>query len=130
MFNLFKKIFLKQNKPIENRNFMCSINFELNHDGTINIVCYWPNFNETNTDKILPVSSEFAILLHSINKGLLKKDIVSTLTSLIDKSNNFDDIFVHNCLSQWLDYVEPPGAAIPNDPLIKPSSVFKQYNIR
>ncbi len=110
---------------------MCSINFELNYDGTINIICYWPNFDKNNMDKISPVSTEFSTLLHMINTGMLQNDTITTLTSLTDKSNTFDNMFIQLCLVKLLEYSENKKSdAQKYDPVVKPSSVFKQYSTR
>jgi hypothetical protein len=128
MFKFLKKILSKRkNSP----PFMCSINFELNYDGTINIICYWPNFDKNNMDKISPVSTEFSTLLHMINTGMLQNDTITTLTSLTDKSNTFDNMFIQLCLVKLLEYSENKKSdAQKYDPVVKPSSVFKQYSTR
>lgn len=130
MFNFIKKLFNKKPNKTDTTSFMCSINFELNHDGTINIICYWPNFDQNNMDKIAPVSLEFGTLLHMINNGMLKTEVINTLNSLTDKSNNFDNIFINMCLLKLIEYSEKENSTISCDPLVKPSSVFKQYGIK
>lgn len=131
MFNFIQKILskIKSNKD-EKNPFMCSINFELNYDGTINIICYWPNFNNNNMDKIAPVSLEFSTLLHMINTGMLKTEIVNTLNTLTDKSNKFDNMFINMCLLKLIEYSEKDNLITSYEPLVKPSSVFKQYGIK
>lgn len=141
MFDFFKKIFFKKNDHKKNNfeltndyNFLCSINFELNSDGTINIVCYWPNFDDSNSFQIEPISKQFGALLHMINSGFLTQEIVSTLTNTIDKNNYYDSSFVHYSMLRWLDSLNNKEKPYQNNddniPIIKPSNVFKQYGIK
>lgn len=125
MFNKIKNIFWK-NKNNTNQT-MCSINFELNYDGTINIICYWPNFNESNLEKMDIVSTQFSQLLFLFEKQSLKNDIIETLTNLTRPNNLYDSLFVNSVLKKYLEYIEKNKLTpFIDEPLIKPSSVFNK----
>lgn len=129
MFDFIKKIFFR--KKTEKIKSVCSINFEINYDGTMNIVCFWPNFNKTNYTEIEPIGTDFANLLFAINNGLMQEDVMKTLTSLIDKSNDYDNLFINVCLVKWLENIEKTVQSKHiEEPLIKPFNVFRQYTTR
>jgi hypothetical protein len=133
MFEFIKKIFYtnKKNKTSLKNNFMCSLNFELNYDGSINIVCYWPNFNNDNLESMGIISDEYVSLLTAINSGALKHEVESTLNYLTEKGNLYDNIFINMCLVKISEYDKKNIFMTPtNIPLIKPSNVFKQYGIK
>lgn len=123
---MFKKIFAKIFAKKSNKKFLCSINFEVTKNNTLNVSCYWPNFDDTNSEKIQQTSTEFATLIHLLNSGFLKQDILRTLNDLTDKTNIYDQMFVNSCLSVWLDLIEYDKSAKDFEPIIKPSIVFKQ----
>jgi hypothetical protein len=133
MFEFIKKFFHvnKKDKSTQKNNFMCSLNFELNYDGSINIVCYWPNFNNSNIESIDIVSDEYVSLLTAINSGALKHEVESTLNYLIEKGNLYDNIFIDTCLLKISEYDKKNLFMTPADiPLIKPSNVFRLYTTK
>jgi len=138
MFNkLINKFFNKSNKNLtensnrKNNNFLCSINFELNYDGTINILCYWPEFNDNNVENIKIVSTDFSMLIYMINNGFLKDDIIETFQHLINQDNPFDDVFISSVLNNISEHTEKHKQILSDmDPIIKPTNVFKQYSVK
>jgi len=126
----FLKNFYKKKQNTENANFLCSVNFQLNHDNTLNITYFWPEFNEKNVHKMEKISNEFGNLLYMINGGYMRKDCIEVLTKLLDDDKNiYDSTFVNLLLIKWLDNLssETKNNDYYEQPLIKPSSVFKQY---
>lgn len=126
MFKKLKRLISKQDQD-DSTKPMCSINFELNYDGTVNIICYWPNFNESNIDKMDIVSTEFSRLLFSLEQKSIKKDIVQTLTNLTRPNNLYDSLFVNLVLKKWVENMEKnePESSF-DGPMIRPSSVFNK----
>lgn len=126
MFNFLKKWFSKNNHNKKyNKNILCGITVEVNHDGTINILCSWPNFDKSNSFKLDHISTEFGTLLYFLNQGFLSKEIINTLTNLTNPENKYDTLFVDMSLAKWTDYLES-NLDSPHDmePMVRPSSVF------
>jgi len=123
---MFKKIYNKFFAKKNNKKFLCSINFDVTKNNTLNVSCFWPNFDHTNSEQIQQTSREFATLIHLLNSGFLKQDILKTLNELTDKSNVYDQMFVNSCLATWLDLIEYDKLSKDSEPVIKPSMVFKQ----
>lgn len=127
MYKLFSTIF--GNKKTKNKKIMCGVTIEVNIDGTVNILCSWPEFDKTNSSAIDPISTEFSTLLYFLNKGFLSKEIINTLTNLSHPDNQYDNLFVDMTLSKWTNYIESK-LDIPHDmePMVRPSSVFNNRN--
>jgi hypothetical protein len=117
---------VKKINPID-KSYLCSLNFELNYDGTVNILCYWPNFDKLEPATIDNIASQYATMIFMMNNGLLKKDIVETLSDVMYSEEPFDAYFVHQVLSKWLEITEKTEQNKDNKPFIRPSSVFKNY---
>lgn len=136
MFNFLKQIFSQKkektkidNKITDKKDYLCSLNIELNYDNSINIVCYWPNLTGLEDDTIDNVANPYGILLYMLNSGLLNQDIIKALSNFED--NNLEDAyFVNKVLSKWLELASPKTESKKHntDPVIKPSSVFKNYS--
>lgn len=122
MYKFFSKLFRKKKT---NKKIMCGINIEVNLDGTVNILCSWPDFDKTNANTIDAISTEFGTLLYFLNKGFLSKEIINTLTHLTHPNNQYDNLFVDMSLAKWTDYIES-SLDVPHDmePMVRPSSVF------
>ena len=119
----------KENKPsikIE-KDYLCSISLQLNYDGTVNIICYWPSFDKLEPSEIDSIASQYATMIFMTNNGLLKKDIVETLSDVLGSEDPFDAYFVHQVLAKWLEITEKTEQTLNSKPFIKPSSVFKNY---
>jgi hypothetical protein len=136
MFNFLTQIFSKKkeknkidNKNIEKKDYLCSLNIELNYDNSINILCYWPNLKDLDEDIIDDIANPYAVLLYMLNGGLLNQDIIKSLSNF--ENNNLEDsYFVNKVLSKWLELASPKIESKKHntDPVIKPSSVFKNYS--
>ena len=97
LYSFFKK---PQEKP-EIDDLVGSITFEINKDGTINIICNWPDFNDDNTDQISGIAKYYALSILAINSGFLEKDIIDTLKK-INTNNPYDNLFTHNVLVELI----------------------------
>lgn len=127
MFNKIKKILLNLliwSTPTTKKKYLCSINFEINYDESINIYGHWPTFNTKNSQYIDSIAQQYGTMLFMLNNGLMKEDIVNTLTHFDDITNAHDAKFVNVSLKKWLDLFHENTYGTP---LIKPSSVFKNY---
>ena len=124
---MFKKIFSNLFSCINKKpkKFLCSINFEITQSNTIDISYHWPNFNDSNKDQITKVATELATLIHLLNSGFLKQDILKTFNQRTDNSNSYDETFINVCLASWLDLIDYDKSLNDNTPIIKPSLVFK-----
>lgn len=132
MFDIVKKIGkvfrsksdkTQSNVSLTKDHTLCSIHIELNYDNEISIRYFWPKFDEVNQEHIGTVANSFGTLLFLINNGLLKVDMVETLSHTIDPNNPFDNQFTESTLMQWLDLLN----STKNDPIVSPSTVFGQY---
>lgn len=125
--NLIKLLFPK--KDITENSIKSSkiarICIEANNDGTINIICDWPNFSEKNQKSIQGMAKFFAIAIDAINSGILEQEIISTLNNH-DKSNPYNTLFVHNTLVELL-YLAKSKERPSNSPIISPLDVFTPH---
>jgi hypothetical protein len=104
----------------------CSLELEMNFDGTINIICSWPEFNEENKKSIDYLANYFALMIDAVNTGLLEQEIINTLKNY--SSNNYSDIlFAQNVYYKILElnFLRKEQEKFSN-PLIKPSQVFRR----
>jgi hypothetical protein len=141
MFNFFRKQkTLEENKVIktqvvenisteteEKNKHICSINVQLNIDNTIDIVCHWPDLDNLDELIINDIANKYATMIYLLDSGSLKKDIADTLSSVCE-NNIYDTYFSRQVLTRWLELFEKQHLADSNQPLIKPSSVFKNYS--
>lgn len=122
----------KNTKPIQSTTVgsdkdnqsICGLEIQMNIDGTINIVCSWPEFDKNNQDVMQHLAKHYAMMIDAISSGLLTKDIINTLKNY-QTENPMDTLFAQNVfykiaeinyLKNYQDYN--------NEPLIKPSQVF------
>ena len=124
MYKYLKKIFAKKQTSIEHR--VCSIKFDLNTDGTVNITCDWPAFNSQNMFAIETIAADYATMLYMINQGLFHTDITATLDDGVDDNDKYDKLFIDNVFLKWLARIEERETHSNNHPIIKPSEVFKK----
>ena len=109
------------------KDYLCSLSLQLNYDGTVNIICYWPSFEKLEPSAIDSIANQYATMIFMANNGLLKKDIVETLSDVLGSEDPFDAYFVHQVLAKWLEITEKTEQTLNSKPFIKPSSVFKNY---
>lgn len=95
----------------------------MNEDGTVNIVCFWPEFNEKNSKEMTYIAQEYSAMIHLMTCGFFNEEILKTLDKLIHEDNVFDQMFVNNVLSSWAKIIDFKKNNV--DPVIKPSMVFK-----
>jgi len=139
MFNFFRKqkiveenkvaeTQIVENKEAEKTNrHICSINVQLNMNNTIDIVCHWPDLDDLDELIINDIANRYATMIYLLDSGSLKKDIADTLSSVCE-NNIYDTYFARQVLTRWLELFEKQDLADSNKPLIKPSSVFKNYS--
>lgn len=123
--NLFKRK-IQQPKSTPSSKSICSISFEVNKDGSINILCDWPEFHIDNAKSIRSISHFYASAIHALNNGLLAPEIIGTLNNY-DRTNEFNGLFVHNTLvelSNIEQYKQKDNFQL-NKPVISPLSVFR-----
>lgn len=128
MFEKLKKIFYKNKEDTKNTNSkrISSITFEVNTEGNIGILCEWPEFNSQNSDLVKDVAQYYAMMLYSINNGILEKEILKTLKNC-NKSNPFNFLFYENVVMEtMLIDKQRQLHHINNEPLISPIQVFKE----
>jgi hypothetical protein len=135
MFNFLKQIFSQgkektkiEYKTIEKKDYLCRLNIELNYDNSINIMCYWPDLVDLEDETIDNIANPYGILLYMLNSGLLNQDIIKALSNF-DQNSLEDSYFINKVLSKWLEISSIKTESKNNtDPVIKPSSVFKNYS--
>lgn len=132
MFNFFRKQKnIEDNKitttPVEEKpKYLCSVNVQLNADNTMDILCHWPDLDKLDELIINDIANRYATMIFLLDSGLLKKDIIDTLSSVCE-NNVHDTYFARQVLAKWLELFEKQNLTNSNQPLIKPSSVFKNY---
>lgn len=126
LFNIFKWK-KKETKPTESLEYLCKLDFGINKDGTIDIVCHWPQFTEKTTSTIMNIAYFYALAIHAINNGLLEKEILDTLQKNA-KFDEYDTLFVHNVLYKLYELEKKQkyqSGDISKQPFIYPLDVFK-----
>ena len=130
MFKYLSKIFSSQTKtPIEHTEDLSSITIEINNDGTLNIVCYWPDYDENNSSAINGAAKFYALAIHALNSGMLEYDMIDTLKQY-DPSNPFNSLFSHSVLVELinLEKIRKNKNMDTDKPVISPLDVFKSEN--
>jgi len=127
--NIFKKLYKYFNKKppeiVQDNPIMSSLSIGINKDGTINIVCDWPEFNDDNAKTIDPIARFYALTIYSLNEGLLENDIMDTLKKH-EVSNPYNTLFVHNTLLELIRLQKlKKNYKSSNHPIISPLEVFK-----
>lgn len=134
MFNFLRSI-LKSSVGLNNtektektkteKEYLCALEIQMNMDGTINIECSWPEFDEENKNSLQNIANNYALVIDAINEGFLSKDIVNTIKNY--KSDNaFDVLFAQNVFYKIaeLNYLKIKNSDN-NGPVVKPSQAFK-----
>lgn len=136
MFNFIRKLLNSQNskeqitKPETSTEEItkspCSLELEMNNDGTVNIICSWPEFTEANKKYLYNLANHYALMLDALNSGLLEKDIANTLKSY-SSDNYMDILFAQNAYYKIVELNFLRKEQEKSDaPLIKPSQVFNR----
>jgi hypothetical protein len=102
----------------------CSLEIEMNFDGTINIICSWPEFNDENKKSLDYLANYFSLMINAVNSGLLEKEIINTLKNY-SSNNHMDILFAQNVYYKILElnFLRKEQEKFSN-PVIKPSQVF------
>lgn len=97
----------------------------MNNDGTINIICSWPEFDVTNKEKMLTMANNYALMIDAINAGYLSKEIINTI-KLHKSDNAYDALFTQNVFYKLaeLEYLKYKTSE-DNYPVIRPLQAFK-----
>jgi hypothetical protein len=109
-----------------NKHAPCSLELEMNKDGTINIICSWPKFTEDNKKYLINLANHYALMIEALNAGFLEKEIVNTVKNY-SSDNYMDTLFAQNVYYKLieLNFLRTEQEKI-NNPLIKPSQVFNR----
>lgn len=132
MFDFIKNIFNRSKTPtivieeLPEAPKLASLTVEVNIDGTMNILCDWPDFNEDNAETLKNVSHYYALAIHALCNGYLEQDIIDTL-KCYDKDNVFNALFAHNTLVELVntDKLSKWKNTDEDRPIISPLNVFK-----
>jgi hypothetical protein len=102
----------------------CSLEIEMNYDGTINIICSWPEFNEDNKAHLNYLANYYAMMIDALNSGFLNKEIINTIRNY-NTDNNMDILFAQNVYYKIteLNFLKKEQEKN-NSSYIKPSQVF------
>lgn len=133
MFNFIRRLLNNENKteqsesqPKETTKSLCSLEIEMNNDGTVNIICSWPEFTETNKKYLYNLANHYALMIDALNSGLLEKDIANTLKNY-SSDNYMDILFAQNAYYKIVELNFLKKEQEKSDtPLIKPSQVFNR----
>ena len=128
MFKFIKNIFKPKptvdESPVIKK--LASLTIEVNNDGTMNILCDWPDFDEDNVESLKNVSQYYALAIHALCNGYLQEDIIQTL-KCYDKDNVFNALFAHNTIVEIANTEKLSNwKKDDNDrPIISPLEVFR-----
>lgn len=130
--NIFKRLYSFFKKPqdkSETDDSIGSITFEINKDGTINIICNWPDFNENNVDEISGIARYYALSILAINSGFLEKDTIDTIKNY-NSDNPYENLFAHNVLAELIHIEKNKRDNDPTlkKPIISPLEAFSTKN--
>ncbi len=128
MFKYIKSLFAKK-KNLKFDSELSTITIEINKDGTLNIICYWPDYDENNSDEINGTAKFYALAIHALNSGLLEYDMIDTLKNY-DQSNPYNNLFSHCTLVELinLEKIKKHRSSNGDRPVISPLDVFKTEN--
>lgn len=105
---------------------VCALIFQVNKEGSINIICEWPDFDINNSSTIRDIAFNYANLINALSSGLLEKDILNTMKNC-DQSNPFNNLFYRNVLVEILNIQKEQNFSyLKKLPLVSPISVFKE----
>jgi hypothetical protein len=126
MKNIFSLLKSKKVEELPTIQKLASLTIEVNQDGTMNILCDWPDFDENNAESIKNISNYYALAIHALCNGYLDEDIIDTL-KCYDKDNVFNALFAHNNLIEISNVQKLSGwkNKDTDKPIISPLEVFK-----
>lgn len=115
---------IEEKKTSATKKSPCSLELEMNDDGTINIICSWPEFNENNKKLLHYLSNYYALMIDAVNSGLLEQEIINTLRNYAS-DNTMDILFAQNVYYKIieLNFLRKEQEKF-STPLVKPSQVF------
>jgi hypothetical protein len=138
MLNFVKKLLNKKNPLIKNKSkdsieqdnpsAPCSLEIQMNLDGTVNIICSWPEFDDHNKKIMSHLANNYAIMIDALNTGFLSKEIINTLKNY-QTDNPMDILFAQNVFYKIaeINYLKNQNSS-GSDTLIKPSEVFRKLS--
>lgn len=104
---------------------VCGLTFEINKEGSIDIICEWPDFDIENSSSIKDIAYNYANLLTALNNGLLDRDIMDTMKNY-DSTNPFNSLFYKNVVASLSEVKKNYSTSyLKKQPLISPLNVFK-----
>jgi hypothetical protein len=117
-------------KSIIKNNYICELSFKLTKNEEVDIEFTHIDINDLTPEKILSIAEKCANLIVLVNNGLLKKQFLSTIKKYQKNNTNnsqttlfIDNIlFFNNLLQQELKIIKKE-----NEPIIRPSNVFKSF---
>lgn len=141
MFNFLKQIFSSsrcyqndsklKNESVNKKDIdsiRCSLEVQMNIDGTINIICYWPEYSHINKDKMTETANNYALMIDAINQGYLSKDIINTIKNYRSE-NSYDSLFAQNVFYKLAELNYLKQKSLDNsEPLVRPTQVFKNIH--
>jgi hypothetical protein len=97
----------------------------MNLDGTVNIICSWPEFNDDNKKIMSHLANHYAMMIDALNSGFLSKDIIDTLKNH-ETENPMDTLFAQNVFYKIaeINFLKNHQNHDNHDALVKPSQVF------
>ncbi len=103
----------------------CSLEIQMNLDGTVNIICSWPEFDDDNKKIMSHLANHYAMMIDALNSGFLSKDIIDTLKNH-ETENPMDTLFAQNVFYKIaeINYLKNHQNNNSHDALVKPSQVF------
>jgi hypothetical protein len=103
----------------------CSLEIQMNLDGTVNIICSWPEFNDDNKKIMSHLANHYAMMIDALNSGFLSKDIIDTLKNH-ETENPMDTLFAQNVFYKIaeINFLKNHQNHDNHDALVKPSQVF------
>lgn len=114
------------NQNIANKKYLCQLSFCLDDIKNIDIYCKLPSFDHNDVKTINNTSMIVAEFLYLLNNNGLQKQTLSLLEE--EAHHNLEQkLFVDNVMFylSLLDIEKGKNKTSGNEPLVKPSKVFK-----
>lgn len=132
MFKLVKKLLHSSEHKIQKNNSMedqskppCSIEIQMNADGTINIICSWPEFDQNNKKAMTYLADNYALMIDALNSGFLSSEIINTLKNHVT-DNPYDTLFAQNVFYKMAELNYIKNHQNNHDPVVRPSQAFNK----
>lgn len=131
LISFFKKFRSTKDTNTNNHNEQSKACFSVGTDDKIDVLLTIPETSQMSGDDIANYAEKYAQLLILINYGALKTDLLQTLhnQAVNNKISINDQLFFNNTLSMYHSLLATIDSAHKkiddNEPLIKPSSVFR-----